>query len=722
MTDLSPGPKRSSAPSRAAKTPVAADPQAGPPSLPQASPASSTGGHWAPDSLERLNPAQLLPRHLRPKHAPATSAEASELRRLAQGFATRATGTGSRTQRNERAAITATRIKTYLALQGLGDARKEPWQQMVQACTELISSPQSLYARAEAPLLATANSLTFLPDGQASLQCICSGLLNARSEAVMQSFIFNEGSQQAQALFAAILDKHSALQEAAPPIKPFRIILAINRASTVFARLLVPATQNFGNRGGGAFLNSLGSIDSAKPAAGAMNLQSLCQILDPRLIDCRVVAIRHAGRSLDHKKLYTFDGDLAVVPTHNISGVHSESLGQRGEVLAGVRDMGILLQGGNAAAALRNDIVRTCRLRGRLYFSSTTQAGRDLRAAKVTRPEAMRWATYSLDPHPLGEPGTVPVILAPQDPRQKFLDMASVGHTSPALHALTTLLDSANTSLKIMTPNLQIQEFLERLKFALARGVQVNILLTEGENQKNAQYGGHTNEAAANLLKNFAADIGRAHLLHVHWNREVNPNSPGELYAPWGWAPGALHAKLYIADDGVVGTGSYNLDYQSFKSAEDMVFFQQPQDNPLSAYFDKLHGMGEVFQAHAEKMQRLPKVQRLAASLLGTRRSTHGGIKTDSEVTAILRAARALPRSRRATETQVTAYIQNIVQSERLLEPQRRALLQSFIGAVRQLRLRPSLKMSSEFAFSLLAPALRLPTPEPEPELPLAKA
>ena len=612
---------------------------------------------------------------------PSLSTSTSRLHHAFQSIARRekALVVNVRGRRDEAKALKLVQEHTAQALAGTAPPTVPPKLALAGVIATFENTQNNRYAKPETPIAATYRTREFLADGEMSTRKICDCILEAREEAVMQSFIFSEGSPQAQAIMGAILQKENGLRTGPPPERPFRVVLALNKASSVFARSIVPKSQNFGFSGSRSFMDISGSIDKTSDAPVGLTLRDLSRQLDPRYVDLQVVSIKHTGRSLDHRKQYAFDAGTeyakAVVPTHNISGVHSPSRAPAGQSIPSVRDIGYYLAGGSAPAALRNNIMQTCRELGRLEWSSR----RDLPEQSVDA--AVRTQRVDYSPVQMPEAAEHTVYVAQQDILPSQFDTASVGHHSPAYVLLNAALDNAQQSIRIMTPNLQIQEILARLQHALVRGVHVKILLTEGENHKESQLGGHTNEAAAMVLHNFAQKYGRLDQLQIHWNREPDPEKPGHLRAPWGWAPGAIHAKLYVVDDTTVATGSYNLDYQSFKSAESLIFLQE-EEKTSALYFDAHHGRGEAYRAHGPMEQKISRVTKLVARALGVRRPTGGYDAHDRSMEAIKADVRKLTSVRDLAALRAT--IDQQIAALKLLEPTRRPLLQSYLGFIRQ--------------------------------------
>ena len=130
---------------------------------------------------------------------------------------------------------------------------------------------------------------------------------------------------------------------------------------------------------------------------------------------------------------------------------------------------------------------------------------------------------------------------------------------SPYALAVKTAIENSTRRIDIMTPNLNENGVIQALADALARGVQINLLLGKHHNEKdeNRFFLGGDNQKAVQHLFKAIHKRGDRHLdkLNIHWaalHHQILKNQD----------PQTLHAKMVCVDD-VLLAGSSVLDKQS---------------------------------------------------------------------------------------------------------------------------------------------------------------
>lgn len=127
---------------------------------------------------------------------------------------------------------------------------------------------------------------------------------------------------------------------------------------------------------------------------------------------------------------------------------------------------------------------------------------------------------------------------------------------NPQDQGVLALFDAAETHIRIQTPNLNDDAVRDALVRALARGVEIQIVLSMGFNDAPMNFLGGTNEeVAADLHRRAGKEAAQfADRLQIRWYSRDGQNPID------GNVPGASHLKYVSIDGRVAVVGSMNMD------------------------------------------------------------------------------------------------------------------------------------------------------------------
>jgi phosphatidylserine/phosphatidylglycerophosphate/cardiolipin synthase-like enzyme len=265
-------------------------------------------------------------------------------------------------------------------------------------------------------------------------------------------------------------------------------------------------------------------------------LHRLIATLDPAYVRVQLWEHRERAFGALHSKSLVVDGKRAVVTGANPELSHT--------LPAGCTDTGIVLRG-PVAHSLRCDLLEL-RSRCRLAVTNDPTMGPPL-ALALPRPRE----------------GGVPMLVAGRRangcPWQRRLD-------NPQDQAFLSAIAHACRRICIYSPNLNVGPLRRALVDAVARGVEVRLLLSKGFNEVTqglGQGGGNAHNVRRlyrALRRRDAAEGG----LDVRWYTTAQGLAPLE-----GNGPRSSHAKGASFDDQLLVLGSGNMDTQSwFRSRE----------------------------------------------------------------------------------------------------------------------------------------------------------
>jgi phosphatidylserine/phosphatidylglycerophosphate/cardiolipin synthase-like enzyme len=145
---------------------------------------------------------------------------------------------------------------------------------------------------------------------------------------------------------------------------------------------------------------------------------------------------------------------------------------------------------------------------------------------------------------------------------------------NPQDQGILAAIDGAEERIRMQTPNLNDDAVRDALVRALARGVQIQIVLSMGFNDAPMNFLGGTNEEVADDLQRRAAAEATEHAdqLRIRWYSE-NRREPVD-----GNVPGASHLKYLSIDGRMAIVGSTNMDTIAWNhSRETNLAFDDPR-------------------------------------------------------------------------------------------------------------------------------------------------
>lgn len=127
---------------------------------------------------------------------------------------------------------------------------------------------------------------------------------------------------------------------------------------------------------------------------------------------------------------------------------------------------------------------------------------------------------------------------------------------NPMAQGLLTAFDHAERRIRIQTPNLNDDAVRDALVRAVGRGVDVQLVLSLGFNERAMGFFGGGNEAVADDLVSRVAKEAPGHQAHL----QIRFYSEDGVTPVDGNGPGASHLKYLSVDDQLVVVGSTNMD------------------------------------------------------------------------------------------------------------------------------------------------------------------
>lgn len=448
-----------------------------------------------------------------------------------------------------------------------------------------------------APVLQKAykGGINFFHSGDESTAEIIRMIQNAETFVTLEMFIYTQGSDQARQIHDALIAR--AQDTTKPPLKVFFLL---NNASDKIAKQLCRTFDSPASLAEAAWEPT--AVRAQEEDGGStpppddienIRLKSLVEQLKSEEIEFTVATYEQTGRSLNHRKLIVADsGDDGLVqvlmPGHNIKGQHTTKVLADGTRLRPLEDIAVRYSGPEAYKTALSTL-KYFERSGAIQYSTLESPSNE---TLLTPLQKTIEATTTKAPPP--ETETTDILFCSQKV-QKGLTTKSI--MSPVRTGLLTMFRNASEKIKIMCPNFQDEEVILELIYALKRGVEVQILLSEGCQKDNAKFGGATNEMAIFQLQELAKRFGCEDKLKVKYAK----NEDGA--PPYDWNPGAIHAKLYIADGYTMG-GSYNLDNQSKVSAEDALFYKSEDCPDAEQYFDAFFDRSSTTLSYPDKLKK----------------------------------------------------------------------------------------------------------------------
>ena len=350
----------------------------------------------------------------------------------------------------------------------------------------------------------------------------------AEREIAMQVYVWEEGSESTRAITAAVqrLEERLRAEDAGP----------------VHVRLLVDASEiGFGSK-------------PASQQLPALEREFARLGLDPSFVSVEIAAYTHTILGNVHEKSIVVDGRHAVVTGANPQGHHDS-----GEPWF---DAGFEFEG-DIALALREEIADGWR-RAKRWGCGTRRVSRDGAnrcLGPVRRMEPLDVARIAAAPQECR-----PMILAGRpanaNPFRNRVD-------DPQGQAFLAAFGAAEERIRIQTPNLNDDHARRAILDAVARGVDVEIVLSKGFNDltENMPGQGGTNEEVVRDLFRKLRERGVADAcerLKVRWY------SHDGVTAIDGNGPRASHAKYASVDGQLAIVGSANMDTQAWNHSREV--------------------------------------------------------------------------------------------------------------------------------------------------------
>lgn len=354
-------------------------------------------------------------------------------------------------------------------------------------------------------------------------------------------------------------------------------------------------------------LQFLGLIRAMKRKK-ALEILEAFETVDPRYVRIEVAVHQHIGPGEDHSKIAYVDGRYVHIGGANLQANNNFNREER--------DTAYLYKGEVAQLALRafdHSWFRETNFLAVRRADANGHMAIDLRSCRrgtidripggmhghesaVTNPD---WSALGL-PDPEG----VPVFYLDKFKRPAFWSN-SIDH--PIAQALLVAMRMATRQLHMTAPNFNDEPVIDAVIYALARGVNVKLLLPYKRNLRKVRlpFGGGSNETALRRLRRRLAVVqgsvaaGRTHELPALLEIPVDPAQVKPLHA-WGqlefrwWVyngrkladvPGAYHIKVATIDGECVYNGSTNWDGQSLNRARETSLLTL--DPAYAAYVDE---------------------------------------------------------------------------------------------------------------------------------------
>ncbi|AKJ27395.1 cardiolipin synthase [Caldimonas brevitalea] len=374
--------------------------------------------------------------------------------------------------------------------------------------------------RAEA-ILSTGNRVHSVDvEGPAIFARQAELIRSAQQEVLIQTFVWDPNSKAAETLLEAL--DNLAQREAAgdAPGRRIKVRLLVNEEAGIAQR----------------FMQATGNKKAAQPNSrppgplpDALLGERYAHLADR--LDLEVRGHRHGSVNSLHSKSVIVDGRHAAVTGANVQS--------RNDAPQPAYDFGVSLSG-PVARSLREDFA--------------TNWNRSVNRDQPTRPI---------------DPDDAPLVLAPAAggvtmavlTKKPNFNPLNTDTRNPQDQAFLSAIDNARSSIQIMTPNLNAPAVITALRAAAARGVQVELLVSKGFNDKREdnRVAGGTNAAAIEQLQRDGIDTRS---LQIRYFR--NPAAPDGAPVPDGNVIGSSHAKFMAVDGELAIFGSSNMDKTSW--------------------------------------------------------------------------------------------------------------------------------------------------------------
>lgn len=311
--------------------------------------------------------------------------------------------------------------------------------------------------------------------------------------------------------------------------------------------------------------------------------------LDPRYVRLEIKGHRHKElRAVTHSKSITIDREYGMITGANLVGYHSTSEVNTSKKAELMVDHGFIFSGDigfNMAAEFYNLWHKT---------GSKDHGYADYYSGNVDADKYAPW-----DKKPFNTPKSYPAVVGIKAfSWGNLTEIGIVGRdsygitrrlsqaNSPQNNAFKAAIENAKSHVNINSPNLNSFDLMKSLKKAMARGVDINFLLSKNYQDYNGplQEGGTNEEAVKKLFewreelvrKHGAEKIGQFNLVwFITRGGNISGKQSGERVQSWRMILNEKfynhnHTKFLSADNQVVIMGSANFDEQSWYNSREL--------------------------------------------------------------------------------------------------------------------------------------------------------
>ena len=377
------------------------------------------------------------------------------------------------------------------------------------------------------------------------------------------------------------------------------------------------------------------AIDSRSPSKQSLKaLRQELKRIDPKGAQVEIWGGRASGRGSHHKKMTVALGSQAsrddkfgvLVQTGNLDTTD-------------MLESSVKLTGRDAAHKQRKQFYAETLDSGRLLATNGPSGAR--KKVEQSSKQAMR-QSLKKDP-PRNDRNAGNTLMTHQPPNSTLENQFRLSEPYTLIKAG---LRSAKNRVRIVMPYFQLVDLNDEIKGALARGVDVDIVLARDVGVQEML--GQSNRESADDLAEFRRELAKFNgedtvgKLNIGWFKGP-PKGLVQHRLPSEFNPGGSdypHQKFVSIDDEATIMGSFNADYQSMHSAEQMVMV--PSDETTNLFLDYM--VGNSVPHH--RLPRPPNDQsrplslplKLVRSYIGPRSYERLGLNS--------RASKALPYNR----------------------------------------------------------------------------
>ncbi len=364
-------------------------------------------------------------------------------------------------------------------------------------------------------LLTRANQARVLPCVNTAYAAVAQVIRHAEHEVLMQNYVWEDRTRGAQCVMQAVRDRCADVARGVRPAWQLRIVVHHR------GRYALPTASKF----------------------KSLELEGFIRSLNPSHVHAELAyAHNHAiGADILHSKNVIVDGREVLFLGTNFD--------KHNDPPDSWYDNGLHLTGPPAQSARADWChVRTCR-QTRLRSANM----------RLPPPKAL--------PGPGQEGSLAPVLVVSHLARRWPLSSASC-EANPQDQSVLALLKSAQRSIAIITPCLNVPSVRQAIIDAVLRGVVVHYVTCLNMDSRLQRWfrGGNNADNARMILREVIKRGGpeAAKRVHIAWS------SFDGVTIPQRKTHGTSHAKNMCIDDHVLMMGSMNLDWQSWNNSREL--------------------------------------------------------------------------------------------------------------------------------------------------------